>query len=316
MTPDRRAVAAALLGAAFASPAWSRQPGLEPLVEGHLDEDHLDETPTALDTLQTRTDHLLAPVTINGQGPFNFLIDTGASASCLSERVARRLNLPETAPARVITIAGSRVSPRVIINELGVGARTRRRVKTAVLPIRDPQFDGILGVDWLERQRLHIDFERSNLEIGKSKTEESEKGRVVVPARRRFGQLTIIDADLGGRQISALVDTGSQITVCNGALRDLAARQDRTPQGRQQPEPVTLQTLMGEIIPGHSVHLPFVRLGGLTIGAASVVYADVHIFDMWDLGKAPALILGMDLLTQFKAVALDYGRSAVRFDFA
>jgi hypothetical protein len=47
-----------------------------------------------------------------------------------------------------------------------------------------------------------------------------------------------------------------------------------------------------------------------------VVYSEAHVFDLWDLKKTPALVLGMDLLTQFESVALDFGRSQVRFDIA
>jgi hypothetical protein len=46
-----------------------------------------------------------------------------------------------------------------------------------------------------------------------------------------------------------------------------------------------------------------------------VTYADMHVFDIWDLKDTPALVLGMDLLGQFEEVALDFGRSQVRFEF-
>jgi hypothetical protein len=47
-----------------------------------------------------------------------------------------------------------------------------------------------------------------------------------------------------------------------------------------------------------------------------VAFADVHVFDLWKLRDRPAVVLGMDLLTQFDLVALDFGRSAVRFDLS
>ena len=55
--------------------------------------------------------------------------------------------------------------------------------------------------------------------------------------------------------------------------------------------------------------------GGLHLGNVSVFYADMHVFDIWGLKDKPAIVLGMDLLTEFKSVALDFGRSQVRFDF-
>ena len=42
----------------------------------------------------------------------------------------------------------------------------------------------------------------------------------------------------------------------------------------------------------------------------------MHVFDLWGLRDKPALVLGMDLLAQFDTVALDFGRSQVRFDLS
>jgi hypothetical protein len=52
------------------------------------------------------------------------------------------------------------------------------------------------------------------------------------------------------------------------------------------------------------------------MGNVPVVYADMHVFDIWGLKTTPALVIGMDLLTQFETVSLDFGRSQVRFDVA
>ena len=61
---------------------------------------------------------------------------------------------------------------------------------------------------------------------------------------------------------------------------------------------------------------PFLRLGGLTLGNVPVVFADMPIFKLWELHETPTIMLGIDLLTQFETVAVDFGRSAVRFDIA
>jgi hypothetical protein len=47
-----------------------------------------------------------------------------------------------------------------------------------------------------------------------------------------------------------------------------------------------------------------------------VLYADMHVFDIWGLKDKPAVMLGMDLLTQFDTVAMDFGHSQVRFDIS
>lgn len=277
-----------------------------------------DEPATRLDTIQSRSDHMMAPVRINGQGPFSFLLDTGANISCVSRRLAEKLNLKSEEQAQVHTVVGVRSRPIVRLDLLQIGPRDRRNVRAPSLPISANEIDGVLGVDWLKGQRLTLDFKSRNMEITKSRSDREEPGRVVVvPARRRNGQLTIVDADLNGKPISAIIDSGAQGTLCNRALRELVRQQETASRDVYRPEPelVRMETLAGESFTGESVFLPFLRLGGLRLGNVPVTYANMHVFDIWGLKDVPALVIGIDLLSQFERVALDFGRSAVRFDF-
>lgn len=316
MLATRRQAALGLLaaGGAVALPhagAWAQVP--EAIVPDIPD----DEPHTELDTLQGRDSHLLAPVTINGQGPFFFLLDTGANVSCVSHRLVETLALAPGPPTRVHTVVGVRERPSVLIEHLQVGARNRRRIHAPSLPMRSHGVDGVLGIDWLKGQRLVLDFKNKSLEITKSRRDESEPNRVVVvPARRRHGQLTIVDADLSGRRISAIIDSGAEMSLCNRPLRELVRAAERRRNSTEEPRFIRMESLAGEVFRAESLFLPFLRLGGLHLGNVPVAYADMHVFDIWGLKESPALVLGMDLLTQFESVALDFGRSAVRFDFA
>jgi len=136
-----------------------------------------------------------------------------------------------------------------------------------------------------------------------------------VPARRRHGQLTIVDADLSGKKISAIIDSGAQGSLCNGLLRDIVHAQNAKRGFEAPPQYVRMETLAGESFTGETIFLPFLRLGGLHLGNVQVTHADMHVFDIWGLKDSPALVIGMDLLRQFEQVALDFGRSQVRFEY-
>ena len=269
---------------------------------------------TRVDTGSTTSQHITAPVMINGQGPFQFLVDTGANRSCLRREVAAELGLPAGPPAPVNTIIGLRMQPSVRIDRLQIGGRVQHRVTAPVLSIPEMEVDGVLGVDWLKGQRLTLNMADRHLEIGRSRKDYSGPNTVVVPAKRRAGQLAMVDADVGGRPISAIIDTGSQVTLMNAALRGEAERVRR--KDRPGPEPIGLLSVVGERFTGHLYTMPFMRVGGITFGNAPVVYADTHVFAIWDLKTKPAVLLGVDLLREFESIALDFGRSAVRFDFA
>lgn len=274
-----------------------------------------EERPTRFDTGADAYEHMLAPVMINGQGPFQFLMDTGANTSCIARNLAQRLRLVATEPTRINTIVGVRQRPGVIIDHLQVGERSRRGVHAAALPLT-PNLDGVLGVDWLKGQRLEMGFKAKSLSITKSKFETSHDGLAVVPARRSQGQLTIIDADLSGKRISAMIDSGSQVTLCNRPLRALIADTIRHSPGDDAYRRINMESVVGEQFTGEMIDLPFLRLGGLHLGNVPVVYAETHVFELWGLKDKPAIVLGMDLLTQFDTVALDFGHAQVSFDLA
>ncbi len=321
MTPDRRQFAGLMAAAGLAG--WPSLAGAQitmplppPEPEGLIPppDDVEGKDPTRVSTGQDKSFRMTAPVSVNGQGPFPFLVDTGANRSCVSLELAERLQLPAGPPVNLHTVAKVGLRPSVIVDRLQVGERAQRRVRVPALNLVGADgVDGVLGVDWLKGRRLLLDFKSKALEILAPMAEQSRTGRVVVPARRRSGQLTMIDADVGGAQISAMIDSGSELSLGNQALRKLvsSSRSVRASDFRR----VSITTVIGESFPGDLLYVPFMRLGGLTIGNAPVVFADTHVFKLWDLHEKPAVILGMDLLTQFNAVALDFGRSTVRFDF-
>jgi Predicted aspartyl protease len=273
-----------------------------------------DEAPTSIAITRELFEHITAPVTINGQGPFRFMVDTGANVSCVSQNLARTLALPLGREVEVNTIVGKRVRQSVVIDKLEISNRVRKRVQAPVLPMTGFEIDGLLGVDWLKGQRLVMGFAGSTLEITRSRDEGGRKGRVVVPARRKSGQLTIVDADLNGRKISAMIDSGSQFSIGNKALRRIIEQTDRTANALATK--VALMSIAGESFSGDQLYLPFIRIGGLNLGNVPVVFTDMPIFKLWDLHATPTIMLGIDLLTQFETVALDFGRSQVRFDIA
>ena len=312
MMPTRRATLASLIGSSVALSLTSAVGAQEqPVVETAP-----EEPPTQIEAGRDRFEHMLAPVGINGQGPFQFLLDTGANVSCVSRALADKLDLTPGKPAKVHTMVGVRTRPSVMINHLAVGSRNRTTVNAPSLPLLAGTIDGILGVDWLKGQRLVLGFKSKTVEITQSKPERPLDGQVVVPARRRMGQLTIVDADLNGKRISAMIDSGSQLTICNKPLRDMVIAGEARRNMNSEHQTIGMETIAGEAFSGELMYLPFLRLGGLHLGNVPVVYADMHVFDIWDLQKTPAVVLGMDVLRQFDAVSLDYGRSQVRFDIA
>lgn len=283
------------------------------------------------DAAQLRTDADIAsrvtiPVYLNGQGPFEFVVDTGANHSVVAIEVAAPLNLPSAGRAEVHGIAGAEPADTAIVNRLDVGAVVSRRVKVPLLTRARLGAAGLLGVDVLKNRRVLIDFEHNELQISASgsgppkvtsgrgsriaEAEEADPTAVTVPARYRFGQLIIIDADVGGQPVTAFLDSGSQNTVGNLALREKVLSE---PALAAQALVVQLISATGQQAAGELAPLPPLRLGGLTVGGMSAVFSDLHVFDIWDLKAEPAILIGVDVMRHFRSIELDFGRRVVVF---
>jgi hypothetical protein len=58
--------------------------------------------------------------------------------------------------------------------------------------------------------------------------------------------------------------------------------------------------------------LPVLRMGNVRLVNIPVTFADLHIFQIWGLEK-PAVLVGMDAMSVFDSVTLDFGRAEVWF---
>jgi predicted aspartyl protease len=99
---------------------------------------------------------VLVPVRVNGRGPYDFVLDTGASSSTVSQSLSRRLRLPRTGEtAQVRGVAGAAVVPVVAVRRWTLGGQ---RLHGRDLPELDlgedfgaGQVNGLLGSDELRR---------------------------------------------------------------------------------------------------------------------------------------------------------------------
>ncbi|WP_312161560.1 aspartyl protease family protein [Phenylobacterium sp.] len=272
-----------------------------------------------------------APVRINGQGPFDFVVDTGANRTVITSELAARLGLPDAGPADVHGVAGVEPSNTATIDLLQVDAVETRSIRAPTLSRSRLGADGLLGVDVLRGRRVTVDFLKNEFRITPSRGPGAPKAdlalsaaaasrlpqadalsgrQIVVPARYRFGQLIIIGADVSGRPVTAFMDSGSQSTVGNAALRRLVLG---TTEIRAPRYVVPVLSATGQTARGELAVLPLLRIGGLDITGLTTVFADLHVFDIWDLKAKPSLLIGIDAMRQFDAITLDYGRRQVIF---
>jgi predicted aspartyl protease len=264
-----------------------------------------------VDVVATGSDHhdrMTVPVRIGEQGPFRFLIDTGAQNTVLSTSLAAQLSLQPTSTATLVGIAGREQVDTVEIDEIGLGRHSYYGVLAPLLERVDIGADGIVGLDSLQGQRVLIDFEKNLMAIDEARNLGGNKGfDIVVTARRRSGQLIMTNARIDGVYTDVVIDTGAETSIGNRALQRALAQRHVTEQAMLSS--VTGQQILADVAVGGSL-----RIGQVQIQNITIAYADAPPFAVLDLDKHPAILLGMHELRVFKRVAIDFQERKILFD--
>lgn len=257
------------------------------------------------------TARMTVPVSIEGQGPYRFVVDTGAERTIISRELARELDLQAGRTAVVHSMTEvSRIST-VVIPGLQIGNRTVSDIHAPALARQNLGAAGMLGVDSLQRQRVVFDFERQEMTISPSQRREESwpaDGTIVVRGRRHYGRLVLVDADVEGQRVWVIIDSGSQVSVANTALRDALRRRGRLGPTRE----IELISITGGRMNADYAVARRIRIGGVDIVRLGIAFADVHPFRQLQLTDRPALLLGMDALQLFDRVSVDFARRRVR----
>lgn len=248
-------------------------------------------------------------VLVNGTGPYRFVVDSGADTSVVGRRVANALELPAGTPVLLNGITASSYVDRVRVNQLEVGRNSIYDLHLPVLKEFDLGADGMLGLDALVEQRLMIDFETRTISVGDALAPAPRwNGEIVVTAQLKRGQLILTEVKAGKTAVDAVIDTGSEITIGNSALRDQLF--SRYPDDFETVQVTGVTGIKSDL---QLVRVPVLKVGSITLRDVPIAFADVPPFQVFGIDQKPSLLLGTDLMEAFRRVSLDFRARKVRF---
>lgn len=110
---------------------------------------------------------LIVPVHVNGRGPYQFVLDTGATMTCIDQALVDTLELPQTRGALGFGAGATRTGRvrLVDVDSLRVGATQAHELNACVLDLEHIQqigisVDGLLGLNFLRAFQVTLDFDR------------------------------------------------------------------------------------------------------------------------------------------------------------
>ena len=264
-------------------------------------------------TVGTRSDlamRMTVPVTIEGRGPFQFVVDTGSDRTVVSQELASLLKLAVGKTVTMHSMTGVGPATTVTVPSLTLAGQTTYAINAPALMEAYLGGHGLLGIDTLKGRRVVMDFAKRTLSILRTGEKEAyDSETIVVTARSRFGQLVLVDADVDGTPITVIIDSGAESTIGNAPLRALLSKRNR----KMQFFKTELIDVTGGKLGAEYAAVGSIRLAGLTLTNAVVAFADAHPFKRYGLENKPAMLLGMDSLRGFRRVSVDFAQRKVRF---
>jgi predicted aspartyl protease len=275
---------------------------------GAAERDSIEDSLFASPTTRDHIGRVIVPVKINGQGPFRFIVDTGANHSTISPELAHALHLQVGTGALMTLdgITGAAQVSYVSIDRLQAGELT---IQDTTLPVVEASIldgaDGILGAAGMSQQSLLIDFQRNRVAIASHVDWAARARAIKIHAARVASGLIVLDTMIGQVHVQAVLDTGSERTLGNMALREVLRSRKRPTRGFV----AQLTSVYGatkEVEPGEILAAPMISIDSLRITDVAIVYGNFHIFKIWGMQDVPAMILGMDVLGTVSSLNIDF----------
>jgi len=251
---------------------------------------------------------ILLPVEVNGEGPFEFILDTGAGTSLLTPELGRKLGI-KVIGSREGQSAGGAVSVSLAkVDSLAVGSAKLDDMDVGLVDLSHvgrtvgAKIDGDIGYNFLRHFRITLDYRRNEIHFddpkrfelaGQSTALTEVPMRLASPAK----PLILVDVYANGRgPFQFAIDTGTSTTAI-------------TPELAQQlgvaGSPMGAATTGGAQVDVTAGVLQSFQVGGARINNTTVVVADFFAMLSTAVGAKLDGIVGYNFLRNYK-VALDY----------
>jgi len=164
---------------------------------------------------------IVVQATVNGAGPFSFLLDTGSTHTVIDPGLARQLKAPVIGEAALTTVSDIRKDQLARLKEIRVGDSTVSELAAIIdkmdqVKLKAPGVRGVLGEDFISEFDLLIDYKKRELRFDPP-APAGERCRIETMGHYR-GQTTtnrlLIEAefmDVSGGKVQLQLDTGAKM---------------------------------------------------------------------------------------------------------
>ena len=174
---------------------------------------------------------IFTTIKINGKGPYEFAVDTGATQTVISEKLATELQLEPITSTFVFGIGGAgKVETKLYkIKELTSGDVKVKNTPVGTFsdPLISQIADGILATSILSDFTITVDYPAGQLLLSR-KHVSATSGAEILPVWF-FSNLLLVPVEVNGKRGNFIVDTGAVTTVLSHSMAAQLGVNENTP---------------------------------------------------------------------------------------
>lgn len=257
---------------------------------------------------------LIVPVTLNGAGPFDFLVDTGTNTTLIDLQVATELGLNAVDRLVVQTAAGENVAIRYHVRRLSVGSEEADGVEVLAVSLPtlkslNKNLRGILGMNFLQDFSFRLDYANRRIEL-------SSQNELRVRPSEKTAPVSLEDGALIAAVRTPAAAAGEWRLVLDSGIATAAIPKDRIKQSAEnagfggsgflEEAVATVQTNSG-YASGAAITVRNAQIGEVRLGRLAIIVlndSERRVRSGTD-GLLPAVI--------FKSVGFDRRQSVLFF---
>ena len=265
---------------------------------------------------------IVVEASINGIGPFDFAVDTGASITAVFRDLREELALDHH-PSESVVIRGvlsSKSVPLLVLRSLEVGDEVWVEPRVALISdttAADQGLDGVLGNDFLRRYAVGFSNRDQVIRLYPPDlaSRRSYKGWASVPLElyavdEGVAALYFFEVVINGKKLPALFDLGAGLNMLNWPA---ARRFGIEPEKFRRKD--SIEGVFDSARINARLNGALVTTNNITWRNEAFMIADVEVFATLNRDDYPAAILGAGLFTQ-RDFVIDFlrNRLLVRVD--
>ena len=260
-------------------------------------------------------------VTIDGQGPYDFIIDTGSSQTFVFENLAREKSFPPSGgPDRTILgMSATAKFPTYVVGDIAFGKAILENAWCVVLQdwlVDDKSPHGVIGLDMLSSYKLVFDVARQEVLLFKADASPQERFAqwAATPLQAddfglNAGELYTVIGTVERKPVRFLVDLGASGTIINRAAAtgvaqgnefrlSLAPRLSTTPIGQ-------VVDALDEEVETQTIMVRRFRIGTTSWSRKLLILHNAQLFTEIGVADKPFGLLGADMLRD-RSFAIDF----------